>query len=55
MADVTTIKLKQHTKKQLAKLGKKGETYDDILARVIKSYERFVGDKGTRENERWSE
>jgi len=34
----TTVKLKPDTKKMLAKLGNKDDTYDDIIRRVITFY-----------------
>ena len=36
------IVVKEETKTELDKLGSKGETYDDIIRRLIKSY------KGTK-------
>ncbi|NHV97392.1 MAG: hypothetical protein HA494_06360 [Thaumarchaeota archaeon] len=38
----TTIKLKQQTKKMLEELGKKNETYDDIVKRLIEYYRKGV-------------
>nr|MDO8083142.1 hypothetical protein [Candidatus Freyarchaeota archaeon] len=34
--DLTTIQLSKAVREQLKKLGKKGETYDDIIRRLIK-------------------
>jgi hypothetical protein len=34
----TTVKLKPNTKKMLAKLGNKDDTYDDIIRRIITFY-----------------
>ena len=38
MKDVTTVKLNRKTKKMLADLGKKDDTYDDIVRRLIEFY-----------------
>jgi len=35
MSDKTTIQVAKTTKELLIKLGKKGETYDDIILRII--------------------
>ncbi|MEM2175486.1 MAG: hypothetical protein QXI58_07710 [Candidatus Micrarchaeia archaeon] len=37
-AEITTIKLKKQTKKMLEELGKKNETYDDIIKKLIEYY-----------------
>jgi len=34
----TTISITQQTKKALLELGKKGETYDNIIKKLIKRY-----------------
>jgi len=34
--DVTTIQLSRGTRDQLKELGKKGETYDEIVRRLLK-------------------
>lgn len=34
--DVTTIQLSRETRDQLKDLGKKGETYDEIVRRLLK-------------------
>ena len=34
--DVTTIQLSKETRNQLKDLGKKGETYDEIIKRLMK-------------------
>lgn len=36
---ITTIKIDPKTRKRLASLGKKGETYDQILNRLIDEHE----------------
>lgn len=36
MKDTTTIQLSNETKKILNELGKKGETYDQIIRRIMK-------------------
>lgn len=39
----TTLTLSEKTKEQLAELGKKGETFDTILQRVISNSARLCG------------
>ncbi len=34
---ITTIQLSEETREELKKLGKKGDTYDDIIKRLLKS------------------
>ncbi len=36
---VTTIQLSPDTREKLKELGKKGETYEEIILRLIKAYE----------------
>jgi len=44
MNDVTTIKVTKKTKDRLAELGKKNETYEDIIEMLVEFYEkRSVG------------
>ena len=38
MGDITTIKLKKETKRQLAQIGTKEETYEDIVRRLLEFY-----------------
>lgn len=38
MGDVTTIPLRKATRDRLRQLGKKGETYDALLLRLIDVY-----------------
>lgn len=38
MSEVTTVKIKRDTKKMLAELGKKEDTYDDIIRKLIQFY-----------------
>jgi hypothetical protein len=40
MSQVTTVKVKKETRKMLAKLGSKDETYDDIIKRLIHFYRK---------------
>jgi len=40
MPKTCVIRLKPETRKLLAELGKKGETYDDIIRRLIEFYEK---------------
>jgi len=35
MEDVTTIQVTKETRKRLASIGRKSETYDDVIKRVI--------------------
>ena len=37
---ITTIKLKVSTRERLAELGKKGETYDEIVNKLVDIEER---------------
>ncbi len=39
MSEVTTVKVTKKTKGRLAELGKKDETYDDIIARLLEFYD----------------
>jgi len=36
----TAVRLKQTTKERLSKIGSKGETYDDIIIRLLEEHER---------------
>lgn len=38
MGDITTIPLSKRTRDRLRALGRKGETYDDLLNRMIDVY-----------------
>ena len=38
MADITTVKVTKKTREKLADLGKKSETYEDIIERLIQFY-----------------
>ena len=38
MSEITTIKVKKETREQLASIGRKGETYEDIIQRLLKYY-----------------
>lgn len=40
MQEITTITIRKETREKLKELGKKGETYDDILNRLIQFYQR---------------
>lgn len=44
MADLTTIPLKKATRDRLRNLGRKGESYDDLLHRLMDAFERRVVD-----------
>lgn len=36
--DITTIQLEKTTKNMLVSIGRKNETYDDIVVKLIKNY-----------------
>ena len=40
MDDWVTIKVRQETRERLKALGRKGETYDDVIRRLIEMAER---------------
>jgi len=40
MSEVTTVKVTKRTREKLAELGKKNETYEDIIERLIEFYEK---------------
>lgn len=44
MGDVTTIPLSKQTRDRLRAMGKKGETYDALLVRLMDAYEDKVVD-----------
>ena len=37
--DITTIQLEKTTKNMLVSIGRKNETYDDIVVNLIKNYQ----------------
>lgn len=39
MGDITTIPLTKRTRDRLRQLGRKGETYDELLRRLMDAYE----------------
>lgn len=39
MADITTIPLSKTTRDRLRAAGRKGETYDELLNRLLSAYE----------------
>ena len=41
--DVTTIKVSKRTRDELAKLGNKNETYEDIIKKLIHCYKKNKG------------
>ena len=47
----TTLTLNEETKKQLAELGKKGETFDTILQRVIGNSARLCSKNNIKSQE----
>jgi hypothetical protein len=40
MVRITTIQLKETTREKLKDLGKKGETYDQIIEKLLQIYEK---------------
>lgn len=40
LGKVRTIQLKDETKHRLERLGRKGDTYDDIIRKLINSYNK---------------
>jgi len=46
--DVTTIKITRKTRGRLADMGRKNETYDDVINRLIEFYRRNGGGLKTR-------
>jgi hypothetical protein len=40
MVRITTIQLKETTREKLKDLGKKGETYDQIIEKLLQTYEK---------------
>lgn len=41
MGPSTTIRVEKATKKRIDEHGQKGETYDQILKRILDKYEKF--------------
>ena len=40
--DYTTIRVSRETKRRLDEIGRKGETYDDIIRRLLECSERTI-------------
>jgi hypothetical protein len=40
--EFTTIQVTKVTRERLKKLGKKGETYDEIVTRLLMDYEEII-------------
>jgi hypothetical protein len=40
LGDITSLKVRKATRDRLGKLGNKTETYDDLLNRLMDSYEK---------------
>ena len=40
MVRITTIQVKETTREKLKDLGKKGETYDQIIEKLLRIYEK---------------
>ena len=38
MADITTVKVTKKTREKLAELGRKNETYEEIIQKLIQFY-----------------
>jgi len=45
MSNITTIQVKKSTRDRLVEIGKKKETYDDIINRLIDFYLSMQGDR----------
>ena len=45
MSNITTIQVKKSTRDRLVEIGKKKETYDDIINRLIDFYLANRGDR----------
>ena len=43
MGDITTLKVMKKTRDRLAKFGRKSETYDEILTKLMNFWERNHG------------
>lgn len=48
MSMETSIRLKAETRDELKKLGRKGETYDDVIKRLISDHKELEKIKTTR-------
>jgi len=48
MAQITTVKVTRKTREKLADLGKKNETYEDIIERLIEFYANSIQVKNSR-------
>lgn len=48
MRETKTIQVKSETKRKLDDLGKKGETYDAIICKLINVYTRHSSESGQR-------
>ena len=46
MGDITTLKVLKKTRDRLVNFGKKAETYDDILTKLMDFWERKHGKSG---------
>jgi len=42
MVKITSIKLKPETRDALASIGSKGETYDDIIRRLLQEHDEQI-------------
>lgn len=40
MSKITTIQVRDETKHKLDRLGRKGDTYDDVIRKLINKYNR---------------
>ena len=49
--EASTIQLKRQTKRRLDELGRKGETYDDIVRELIRVYEKTIADSKLSEDQ----
>ncbi|MEM0235178.1 MAG: hypothetical protein QW628_07635 [Thermofilum sp.] len=49
--DITTIKVSRELKEKLDMFGRKGETYEDIIWKLVRAYEAQKAPKGEKGDE----
>lgn len=52
MDEITTIRLTKKTKTRLDEIGKKSETHDDIVNKLLDSYEKDLLENNERNSEK---
>ncbi|VVB69118.1 Uncharacterised protein [uncultured archaeon] len=50
MEESTTIKITKATKDRLTKYGTMGDTYEDVLTRILNEYEEFKSRESKKQN-----